>query len=510
MTDPNCPTFSRWRALLWPVHRHELGKIIPMLLMFFFITLSYNILRCIKDSLIITAKGSGAEAIPFIKVWAMFPGTLLLTWFYIRLAKRFSREAVFYIIFSLFLGFFALFGFLFYPHREQFHLHSLANSLTEILPIGCKGLIAMLQYWSFTLFYVMSELWGNIILFMLFWGFANQITNFEEATRFYGIFGIGINLSGIFSGETSILIANYASSQGASWDTSLTYLLALVTASGFACVGIFFYLNRYLKKHPEMVSSQPTPLVKEKPKISLRQSFACILSSKYMLCLMTMVLSYNIIINLVEVLWKHEAQQLYPDTQSYAIFMNEVTVYTGILATTVSLFLSGNCLRYLGWTKTAMITPIILLVTSIGFFSFFFLKSTSFVSSFLLGFSPLNLVVLFGTMQNCLSRAAKYTVFDATKEMAYIPLSQEDKITGKAAIDGVFNRMGKSTGSILYQGLLLVFSTLSASAPYVAIILALVLAAWMIAIQSLGKRIAEKTPEAEPTKSIEIPVVAQA
>lgn len=497
MTESACPPFSRWRALLWPVHRHELGKLIPMLLMFFFITLNYNILRCMKDSLIITAKGSGAEAIPFIKVWAMFPGTLFFTWAYIKLAKRLSRETVFYSLFSFFLLFFALFGFLFYPMREQFHLHRFADWLSTVLPLGCKGFVAMVRYWSFTLFYVMSELWGNIILFMLFWGFANQVTSFEEAKRFYGIFGIGINLSGIFSGETSILLTNYASSQGASWDTSLTYLIALVTGAGIACIGTFLYLTRYLKKHPSETQIVERKTPKEKTKMSFRKSFSCILSSRYMLALMAIVLSYNVIINLVEVLWKHEAQQLYPDTQSYSIFMNEVTVYTGVLATIVSLFISGNCVRHFGWTKTAMVTPLILLVTSIGFFSFLFLKNSSLSSILVWGLSPLNLVVLFGTTQNCLSRAAKYTFFDETKEMAYIPLSQEEKIKGKAAIDGVFNRMGKSTGSVLYQGLLLICVTTSATAPYVAIILASFLIIWMVSIRSLGSQIAALTPSVQ-------------
>lgn len=491
MIETDSPTFSRWRALLWPIHRHELGKLLPMLLMFFFITLNYNILRCIKDSLIVTAKGSGAEAIPFIKVWAMFPGTLFFTWIYLKLSKRLSREKVFYTLFSIFLGFFALFGFLFYPMREQFHLHSFADTLTGILPLGCKGLIAMIRYWSFTLFYVMSELWGNIILFVLFWGFANQITKFEEAKRFYGTFGIGVNLSGIFSGELSIGLTKYATAHGASWDTSLTYLLALVSCAGLACLIVFSYLNRYIQANPDTVEKTAS-VQKEKMKMSFRKSLSFILSSRYMLCLMIMVLSYNVIINLVEVLWKSEAQQLYPDMQSYTIFMNEVTVYTGVLATSISLFLSSNCLRFLGWTKTAMITPLILIVTSVGFFFFFFLKNNSLsISALFCGLSPLNFVVFFGTLQNCLSRASKYTVFDATKEMAYIPLSHEEKIKGKAAIDGVFNRMGKSAGSFMYQGLLLIFSTVTATAPYVGVILCVFLAIWMIAIRSLGEQLNE-------------------
>lgn len=499
MTTHASSTFGRWRSVLWPVHRHELGKLFPMLAIFFFITLNYNILRCIKDSLIITAKGSGAEAIPFIKVWAMFPGSLLFTFLYLKLSKRFGRETVFYILFSIFLGFFALFAFIFYPMREQFHLHSVADSLSDILPIGCKGLIAMIRYWSFTLFYVMSELWGNIILFVLFWGFANQVTKLEEAKRFYGIFGIGVNLSGVFSGELSISLSNFASRHGASWDSSLTYLLGLVTISGIITLLLFNYLNRYIRKNPHTVPSNEREVIKkEKPKMSFRNSIAFVLSSKYTLCLVTIVLSYNVIINFVEILWKQEARELYTDPQPYNIFMNEVTIAIGLVATVISLFFSGPCLRYLGWTKTALITPFILLVTSIGFFTFFFLKDSSIMPALIGGFAPLSIVVFFGSMQNCLSRACKYTVFDATKEIAYIPLAHNDKIKAKAAIDGVFNRMGKSTGSFLYQGLLIMCSTITACAPYIAVMLLFFLVFWMVAVNSLGKQISQLS-EHRPT-----------
>ena len=78
------PKFSRWRNALWPVHRFELKKLLPMLLIFFLISFDYNVLRIVKDTLVITAKSSGAEVIPFIKVWVMFPGAILMTFLFTR------------------------------------------------------------------------------------------------------------------------------------------------------------------------------------------------------------------------------------------------------------------------------------------------------------------------------------------------------------------------------------------------------------------------------------------
>ena len=72
--------------------------------------------------------------------------------------------------------------------------------------------------------------------------------------------------------------------------------------------------------------------------------------------------------------------------------------------------------------------------------------------------------------------------------MAYIPLDQEQKVKGKAAIDVVGARLGKSGGSIIQQGLLVVFGSIAAITPYVAIILMAFIVAWMFAVRSLSRQ----------------------
>ncbi len=471
-----------------------------MLIIFFFLSFDYNVLRCIKDTLIVTAKDSGPEVIPYIKVWVMFPTSLLFAWLFIRLSNQFSGEKVFYIILGGFLTFFFLFAFVLYPYREVFYFHSLADYLSTILPAGCKGLITMIRYWSFAIFYVMAELWGTIIMTLLFWGFANQITKLEEAKRFYSLFGVGINISGIVAGSYSIYITNLANSSTKrifdTWGQTLLWLNCSVIIAGFIAIAAFVYLNKVLKKHPEL-SAEPAAK-KDAKKFSMRENIRYLLSSRYILSLVAIVISYSLVINLLEILWKHEVKAVYSTATAYNLFINKVTVWIGILATLASFFISGNFLRTYGWTKTALITPFVLLFTSIAFLGVFLSKGNPNFALYFGGISPLTLSVFFGTAQNCLSRASKYTVFDETKEIVFIPLSHEEKIKGKATVDGICNRLGKCGGSITYQILFLCCSTISASAPYIAVILFSIIGIWILATINLGKQFNEKI-RGEPT-----------
>lgn len=55
--------FGTIRSCIWPVHPHEYKKLVPMMLMLFLIIFAYDLLRNMKDAVIITA--AGAEVIPF-------------------------------------------------------------------------------------------------------------------------------------------------------------------------------------------------------------------------------------------------------------------------------------------------------------------------------------------------------------------------------------------------------------------------------------------------------------
>jgi AAA family ATP:ADP antiporter len=511
MSTESKPEFGRVRSLFWPVYRNELKVFIPMLLIFFLINFNYTILRIAKDTLVVTAKASGAAAIPFLKTWAILPMALLMTYLFTRLSNRFHTERVFYLMTGLFLGFFLLFGFVIYPLHDSLHPHALADRLEAFLPEGCRGFISIFRNWTFTAFYVMAELWGTAIMAVLFWGFANEITSVHAARRFYGILCLAGNLSGVVSGEASTWISllgksGVCGSAGDPWGSSLMITSLVTVAAGIIIVALFRYM------HTTVLTSSSDGTFHFKAdastiKMSIRENFAYLARSKYLVCIAVIMLTYHIAINLTEVVWKDQLNMLCPDPNDYQAYSGNVVMAIGVVSTLIGLFCS-SIIRTFNWTVSAMITPVIVLVTGVGFFSFLLLKGFG-AHALAFGATPLALGVFFGSMQNCLCRASKYTLFDATKELAFIPLSRECKLKGKAAIDGVGSRLGKSGSAVIYQFLLMFLGSLSATIPYVALIMLVVVAAWMIAVRSLGKqfnaltaqgaalRIPEPAPQAE-------------
>ncbi|NGX42489.1 MAG: ADP,ATP carrier protein 1 [Chlamydiae bacterium] len=488
--------FGSIRSFIWPIHRHEQRKLVPMLLMLFLICFNYSILRNMKDAVVVTA--SGAAVIPFIKFWALLPTAVLLTYVFARLTNRFSQERVVYIIISGFLIFYALFAFVLYPLKDYIHPHALAESLEEASPDGFYGFIEMCRYWSFTVFYVLAELWSSIVMTVLFWGIANEITKIGEARRFYAMFSIALNLAGIIAGQA----ANYFSTGGTfnpnlpfgktGWEQTMMILISGVIFSGILVMVIFRWMNQNVLNDPKFEELHSSGRgMKKKQKLSIRESFSYLSGSKYLICIAIVVVAYNLVINLVEVVWKDQLSMQYPSPSDYNAYMNNLTTAIGIVSTCTALFMARMISRY-GWTATAMITPVILFITSIGFFIFMFFQDS--LSGFvftLFGTTPLALVVFFGGAQNCLSKAAKYSVFDATKEIAFIPLEHDAKLKGKAAIDGVGSRFGKSGGALIHQGFYVLFGSLTLSSPFIAAILVGVIFFWMYAVRSLGLQFKE-------------------
>lgn len=501
MSSQTQPAFGKWRSVFWPIHLFELKKFLPMCAMMFFINFNYTILRDMKDSLVVTATGSGAEAIPFLKVWGVLPVAILLTLGYSKLSNILNKPRLFYTTIAFFITFFTLFALVLYPLKDYLHPTEFADKLQATLPQGFSGLIAILRNWTFSLFYIMSELWGSMILSLAFWTFANDITKISESKRFYAMFAIGANAAMPLSGWIITYFSDIRSKYPAgvdTWGMTINYLTVFVVAAGLLAMFVYSWMQKNVLTDARFYDpSEIKKGKKEKPKMSLGESFRFLAKSPYLGCIAMLVIGYGISINLVEVTWKSQLKLQYPNANDYNAFMGRFSMMTGIATILMIWFAGGNVIRRFGWGVGAMITPTILLITGVGFFSFIMFKDslTSLVAFFQV--TPLMLAVLFGTAQNIFTKSAKYTLFDPTKEMAYIPLDQESKVKGKAVVDVVGARLGKSGGAFIQQVLLILFGTISAITPYIAGILGIIVFGWLTAARALNKRFTELTAAKE-------------
>ena len=505
MTQDTQQEFGKWRSLLWPIYTFELKKFLPMFLMMFFISFNYTILRDTKDTLIVTATGSGAEAIPFLKVWGVVPCAILFMLVFSKLSNILTPEKLFYASLTPFLIFFGLFATVLYPNQDLLHPTHSADYLQSILPEGLGGLIAIFRNWTNSLFYIMAELWGSVVLSLLFWGFANEITKTSEAKRFYTRFGLGANVALLFSGPAIVYVSNIRGTitdpNIDAWQISLNYLMGMVVVSGIGVMLVYKWINSNILTDSKFYEKSEKKAKKSKPKMSLAESFKFLAQSKYILCLTLIVLSYGVAINLIEVSWKNQLKLQYPNANDYSTFMGYFSTFTGAVTIFMMLFVGGACLKK-GWGFSAMITPVVLLITGTGFFSFILFGDALTGVVGLLGTTPLMLAVILGATQNIMSKSAKYSLFDPTKEMAYIPLDAESKVKGKAAIDVVGARLGKSGGSLIQQGLLVAFGSIAAFTPYVAAILFVIILGWLFAVISLNKSYTALVNEKEETKEV--------
>ncbi|XAR50589.1 hypothetical protein NMG60_11004948 [Bertholletia excelsa] len=486
-----------------------LRKIIPLGLMFFCILFNYTILRDTKDVLVVTAKGSSAEIIPFLKTWVNLPMAVGFMLLYTKLANVLSKQALFYSVILPFIAFFGAFGFVLYPLSHYFHPTAFADKLLAMLGPRFLGPLAIIRIWSFCLFYVMAELWGSVVISVLFWGFANQITTVEEAKRFYPLFGLGANVALIFSGRTVKYFSNLRKNLGPGvdgWAISLKAMMSIVVLMGLAICFLYWWVNTYVP-HPNRSKKK-----KEKPKMGTMESLKFLVSSKYIRNLATLVVAYGISINLVEVTWKSKLKAQFPSPNEYSSFMGDFSTATGITTFTMML-LSQWIFDKHGWGVAAKITPTVLLLTGVGFFSLILFGDPLAPALAKFGMTPLLAAVYVGAMQNIFSKSAKYSLFDPCKEMAYIPLDEETKVKGKAAIDVVCNPLGKSGGALIQQFMILTFGSLANSTPYLGGVLLVIVLAWLGAAKSLDTQFTALRQEEELEKEMEraavkIPIVA--
>ena len=84
------PFKSKLRNILWPIHNSELGKFIPMSALMFCVLFNQNVLRILKDSILISEVS--AEITSFTKVYCVTPMAVIFVVVYAKLINHLSGK----------------------------------------------------------------------------------------------------------------------------------------------------------------------------------------------------------------------------------------------------------------------------------------------------------------------------------------------------------------------------------------------------------------------------------
>lgn len=471
-----------------------LKKILPTSLMLLLTIFIYSVVRGAKDTLLIPVLG--AEVISTVKLFGVLPSAVIFIIIYSKLASILSREKLFYSITIFFIVFFLGYAFLIYPMSESLNL-DLKHMILEYPKL--KYPLIMIENWGASLFFIMSELWGSVMLSLMFWQFANHIYKISEAKKTYTIFG-AIGQIGLFcAGYTQkyFSIANAAQENHAlAWQNTLQLMMIAVFIAGLILMKIFWYMNKFVLTDPRFFDASEVKVKKKKHKMSLIDSFKYIFHSKYICLIAVLVLSYGVSINLVEGVWKNQLKIQYPIQNDYSAFNGVFQMWTSAVSA-LGMLIGIYILRNFKWRFAAILTPLMILITGVLFFLFILAGSHFEAMLVTVGITSLMMAVIMGGAQNILSKATKYSLFDATKEMAYIPLDEELKVKGKAVVDVTGARLGKSGGAIV-QWLLLTFmpgATLSTLTEEILIIFLMIMVGWIVAVFSLSRLFERKMKE---------------
>ena len=468
-----------------PVKKEELSKFLVVSSMMMLVVFIYSVQRSMKDTIVVSYVG--AELISTIKLYGVLPSAIFIMLIYAKLSNFLNKTFIFHLLNIFFIGYFLIFTFVIHPNVQNFHFD--VSAMVQEYP-RTKYLLIMAGNWSFSLYFIFAELWGSVMLALTFWQTANQVFQIKEAKRLYPLFGLVAQIGMLMSGLTTKTFTK--ASIASNWQDSLVYINLSVAAAGIILSSLFYILSNVLVSS-DIINAET---VKKKKKIGFFEGLKCVFTSKYIGLIALLLICYGSSINLVEGVWKAQARVVYSNPQEYANFMGGLQAYTG-LAAAIAMLTGSYILSLISWRAAALLTPIAIFITACIFFVFsIYQVEITNVLPFLT-LAPVVIAVFAGLMQNILSKGVKYAFFDATKEMAYIPLDEALKSKGKAAADVVGGRLGKSGGALIQWTMLSLIpgSTLVTLSPALFVMFLVIMVIWFFAVNALASEFNKKTAQ---------------
>lgn len=479
--------FNKFQELVWPIHTYELKKFLPMSFLMAFILFFYTLVRDLKDIFVQyhtniwagAGKADTAQLISALKIWYVLPAAFLVVIAFNFLMNKFDLKKTFYIIVASFMVFYAVFGFVLYPNLEKLIMSTeQITAMTKAAPQFFKTFLTCLGNWPTTLFYVISEIWGTMGISSLFWMFANATTMRHEVKRFFGLFSLIGNIGVISAGVTIKTALKDASV------ANVRMLMIALLAVAATIMGIFWYINNVVLKDPRFYDEAQIKPKKKKEKVSVLEGIKILFTNSYLLLIGMLVMGYGISINFAEIILKAHMREAFEGEQ-YASMQGNISIFTGVFSILV-VFIGAFILRTCKWKTSAVITPLMFLILGGVFFALVLYRQ--FVAAEIFGMSALILATWVGIIQDALCKSIKYSLFDTTKSMAYLPLDEDTKTKGQAAVEVIGGRAGKAGASLIQQVMYGIVPNIMSHVVTIVGIFGVTVVAWTLSVFGLSKK----------------------
>lgn len=433
-----------------------------MLIVACLLNINFALLRSARNAIAVADLSGSAALVPFYELFGTLPSAVLMTWLMALLLNRYSLDTVFTVMGGLFISFFLLFAFLIYPQLVE---------ATKTLQILCSGL-----------FYVMAELWKVVLLTVLFWALVNRYTSLQSAKALYGPLMLAGSVGSLLAGPLASFCTSHVLWLSAPlgvnrWSHALVYISVIVSIVGLAAILCYRRLSYGLKGQ---VGEEPMRA------LSLSHGIAQSLKIPQLRLLGWIVIADYIAYSLAEVVFLNVLKQRFPDPADYCQFMGMLSTWSGVLTAISALWIAPMLLKRHPWLWSAAVTPVLVIVCEILFFSVYCCKEGCLG---LLGWelqSWLAVCVLLGSVQYTLCRAAKYTLLDSSKEIVFVGLPAMIALEGKLVIDGIGARAGRGISSGVTLGLVHLFGGVALSTPAASLIAMLIAGSWLLATVQLA------------------------
>ena len=285
--------------------------------------------------------------------------------------------------------------------------------------------------------------WKDVhIVFLVeaFWMFANAVYRTESASWIYGLFCAAGSVGGASGARFSRwLISMGLDTTGVLWATTGVFALIALTA---------LMLHRAT---PVQAKDADAPEAR-----NWRAGFAVLKEQRILMLMLVLVGVTQLIINLVDYQFNGMVEAAYDTREARNVAMSHVYEWISYGALAMQV-LTGPLLKLVGLPATMLALPML-----VGGAAAAMLFAPRFIT---------------GAVAKVTTKVVDYSLFRATKELLYIPLTYREKTQGKAVIDILGYRMAKAGAAFILMGL----SAVSAGLFGVGVITLALVIVWVVA-----------------------------